>query len=239
MIIEIAGLKIKIHSKYKYLKHFCENYEIDDDEFDFEVSGTEDEFEYERTLSPFKNLDRGMYESTCIYRKICLKALDYDAFFMHSAVIAVNGMAYAFLANSGTGKSTHVNLWLNHFGSEEAIIVNGDKPLYRFIDGQLLACGHPWSGKEHWNNNVMVPLAGICFLERGKVNVIRKCSEGETIDRLFHHLLLPDNQKQMDRLLSLLDHMIQMTSAYVLKCNISEAAVKVAYKGMSKGENKL
>ena len=34
---------------------------------------------------------------------------------LHSSAIAVDGNAYLFSAHSGTGKSTHTSLWLDHF----------------------------------------------------------------------------------------------------------------------------
>ena len=89
---------------------------------------------------------RGYCESLCLYRQICRRLPFYDAFLMHASVVAVDGEAYAFAAPSGTGKTTHTRLWLQQFGSR-AQVVNGDKPVFRFVGGALYACGTPWRGK--------------------------------------------------------------------------------------------
>ena len=50
----------------------------------------------------------------------------------------VDDYAYVFSADSGTGKSTHTQLWLEHFG-DRAYILNDDKPAIRLIDGKVYA----------------------------------------------------------------------------------------------------
>ena len=73
----------------------------------------------------------------------------YGAFLMHAAVVEVDGIAYVFTAPSGTGKSTHVQLWLDHFGPR-ARVLNGDKPLFRFEGNTLYACGTPGRARKIW-----------------------------------------------------------------------------------------
>ena len=53
--------------------------------------------------------------------------LKFDGILLHSSCIVVDGVAYAFSADSGTGKSTHTQLWLKRFG-DRAHILNDDKP---------------------------------------------------------------------------------------------------------------
>ena len=53
--------------------------------------------------------------------------LKFDGILLHSSCIVLDGVAYAFSADSGTGKSTHTQLWLKRFG-DRAHILNDDKP---------------------------------------------------------------------------------------------------------------
>ena len=65
---------------------------------------------------------------------------------LHSSAVVVDGYAYLFSADSGTGKSTHTGLWKQHFG-DRAYIINDDKPAIRKVDGEWYVFGTPWSGK--------------------------------------------------------------------------------------------
>ncbi|MEI3232941.1 MAG: hypothetical protein V8S33_00430 [Intestinibacter bartlettii] len=53
----------------------------------------------------------------------------------------LHGNAYLFSAHSGTGKSTHTSLWLDHF-KDRALIINDDKPCIREINGELYVMEH-------------------------------------------------------------------------------------------------
>ncbi|MDD3173824.1 MAG: hypothetical protein PHF63_09215 [Herbinix sp.] len=229
--VKIAGLNIVIKNKYKYSEVLCKDYISKTDDIDFIVSATEEEIMEEKKLSPW-DTSIGCYESTCLFRKICLHVLDYDAFFMHSSVVAVDGQAYAFAAKAGTGKSTHTALWMKYFG-ERSIMVNGDKPIFRYRDGTLYACGHPWSGKEGLNTNTMLPLKGICFIERSEANHIQRLSQQETIDRLFLQMLMPKEKDRMDKFLFLLDRLVIDIPCYLLECNMTKEAVLTAYNAMN------
>ncbi|MFR5584255.1 MAG: hypothetical protein ACLTLQ_10945 [[Clostridium] scindens] len=50
---------------------------------------------------------------------------------LHASAVEVDGKAYLFSADSGTGKSTHTKQWQNYFGKERALIINDDKPAIR------------------------------------------------------------------------------------------------------------
>ena len=136
------------------------------------------------------------------------------------------------MAKSGTGKSTHTSLWLEHFG-ERARIINGDKPLLRFIDGKLFVYGTPWCGKEGLNINTSSQLKALCFLERGTDNSIRRLSDSEIVARLFHQLIMPQDMQAADCLLQLLDRTVKEIPVWLLRCNISQEAVITAYEAMS------
>ena len=72
--------------------------------------------------------------------------LKFRGILLHSSCVVVDGVAYAFSADSGTGKSTHTALWLKHFG-DRAYMLNDDKPAIRLVGDRVYACGTPWSGK--------------------------------------------------------------------------------------------
>ena len=48
----------------------------------------------------------------------------HGSYIGHAAVVEYDGLAYAFMAPSGTGKSTHIKLWIDTLGPA-ATVING------------------------------------------------------------------------------------------------------------------
>ena len=231
MIYEIAKLRIQIENRYAYTRSFCEAYLSADQTSpaDICVSVTEEEMATEKKLSP--NFSDGYIENICIYRNICLQLPQKGRMLMHCSVLSYEGNAYAFLGRSGTGKSTHTRLWLKYLPS--AKVINGDKPILEYKDGQFIAYGTPWMGKEHWGENSQAPLKGLCFLEQAKVNAIRKLSVKESPSRLFTQILLPQDEENACATLELADKMVTQVPAYLLQCDISEEAVQKSFEALT------
>ena len=167
--IEAAGLVIRIDNRFDYVHTLCRSYLTSSDRpADIYVSVSEKELRSE--IQKFSSVyeDEGYVEGAAIYEKISNALPPYDAFVMHSSVVAVDGRAYCFAAESGTGKSTHTRFWKQLLG-DRVIIINGDKPIYRFQGDQLIAYGTPWCGKENWQTNSGAPLQAICLLSQGEV----------------------------------------------------------------------
>ena len=78
------------------------------------------------------------------------------------------GRAYAFTAESGTGKSTQVANWLKNV--EGCDLVNDDNPIIRVIDGAPVLFGSPWSGKTACYRNIKVPLGAVLKIQRDSTN---------------------------------------------------------------------
>ena len=158
--------------------------------------------------------------------------LKYDGFQFHSSAVVVNGKAYLFSANSGTGKSTHTSLWLKLFG-EKAFILNDDKPALRKKDGIWYAYGTPWSGKHDISVNTSVPVAGICMIERGEINEITPFTGKTAIFEVYAQTNMPKSAENRILLLELLDDLIQNVPIWKLRCNMDQEAAKVSYEAMS------
>jgi len=157
----------------------------------------------------------------------------FNGFQLHSSAVVVDGKAYLFSANSGTGKSTHTSLWLNLFG-ERAFILNDDKPALRLMeDGTWYAFGTPWSGKYDISVNTGVPIAGICMLERGEKNEIVPFRGKEAIFEIFVQTNRPKAAEYRIKLMELLDDLIRNVPVWKLKCNMDPEAAVVSYEAMS------
>ena len=231
--VRLADFIIEIQNKHIFLERQCASYIVTEGTPDFVVSCTDEEIktEIENYEEPgYANV--GYCESICIYRNLCLKLPQFDAFLMHSAVVDVDGKAYAFTAKSGTGKSTHIRLWKKLLG-ERVVVVNGDKPILRFIEDKLYIYGTPWCGKEGWNTNMRSELNGLCFLDRAENNSICMLEKPIAAERIMNQILMPRDPIGAMTTLELMDRMLMNVNTWLLGCNMDIEAAKIAYENMS------
>lgn len=237
MTIRLAELNIAVDNKYPFVERLCRDYIVADvprERCDISVCVSDEDIEREAMCAEAPTTSLGYAEGLCIYREICRVLPRFDAFLMHAAVIEVDGVAYAFTARSGTGKTTHITLWKKLLG-DRVNIVNGDKPIIRFKDGVPRAYGTPWCGKEGYNQNVSAPLAALCFIERATSNTIRPFAGQQMLGRLMGQLLLPKQADEVVPLMALIDRMLACVPCYLLGCNMDIEAAKVAFSGMCPG----
>ncbi len=233
--IKLCGIVIKISHSYNYIHSICQEYLADDTEkVDFSVAASNDAIEAEKEICR-KSFPTGVYEATCLHREIVRGLVKYGVILIHSAVVAVDGKAYVFMAKSGVGKTTHIRLWQEVFG-DRAVIVNGDKPFFSFVEDKFTVHGSPWKGKEGLGKPLDLPVYGICFLERGLLNCITPATEAEVIEKIFHQVLLPQNAEEQKAFMEILNRILQKVPFYKLQCNTDKEAAVVAYNGMRKDE---
>lgn len=225
--IQIAAIPVQLDNRFPDLALLCRGYETEETPI-LRISVSQEEIETERQGQNCGFSD-GYLETVCMYRKLALEMLRYNVFIMHASVIEVDGAGYAFLAHSGTGKTTQTLLWLRHFG-DRARVINGDKPLIRLsADGTFVAYGTPWCGKEGLGCNASVPLKALFLLERATEPSCEPAAEEYCIDRIFHQLLMPEHPEQMLRLLTMADRLIETVPCYRLRCDMTDASVAAAY----------
>ena len=233
--IEAAGLVIRIDNRFGYVQNLCTEYETSPDRpADIIISVSEKELRQEIKKTPEYFPDDGYAEGVVVYEKISNALPAYNAFVMHSSVLAVDGQAYGFAAESGTGKSTHTRYWKEVLGNRVTVI-NGDKPIYRFSDNILRAYGTPWCGKENWQMNTSAPMKALCLLEQGTENEIFPADPFTVLNEITHHFYLPgSDQVDMLKLIELIDRMISAVPIYRLRCrnHVSAAEMAAAYFGL-------
>ena len=172
-------------------------------------------------------------ERAAIQRAFGDHLLQLDTLLLHGSCVAVDGTAFLFTARSGTGKSTHTRLWREVFG-DRAVMINDDKPFLQLRDGGVFACGSPWSGKHGLDSNVILPLGGICILERGAENQIRPLAAAEALPMLLHQSYLP--KETAKRLVEKLAESVPLWKMY---CTKAPEAARVAWETMGGKEETL
>mgnify|MGYP002526380877 CR=1 FL=1 len=229
----IAGLNILAEYYYDRMKTNMPKYSHDfDGESDIIISVPKERSMAIQDGNP--HLTLGACEYMLAGSQFYKALLDFDGMMLHSSAIMMDGFAYLFSARSGTGKSTHTQLWQELFGSDKAVIFNDDKPALRIIDGKIYACGTPFSGKSDENLNVIVPLKGICFIERSETNVIEKISPFKAVPLILNQTIFRNEDEELqNKVYDMIDKVISLVPIYKLGCNISTDAAKLSHDVMS------
>ncbi|MBQ8360291.1 MAG: hypothetical protein IJX37_10400 [Oscillospiraceae bacterium] len=159
--------------------------------------------------------------------------LKFNGTYLHASAVILDGKAYLFSANSGTGKSTHTEKWCRLFG---ATYLNDDKPALRLVDGVWMAYGTPWSGKHDLSTPAGVPLGGIAFLKRGEENAIRPMPSAEAVPHILHQSQWKLQKDQMQTQLDLVDKLMRQIPVWELTCRNDDAAAILSHSVMTKAE---
>jgi len=146
---------------------------------------------------------------------------------LHASMVSNSGKAFLFLARSGTGKSTHSSLWLEHIPGSE--LMNDDNPIVRVKeDGSVIAYGSPWSGKTPCYRNVEAPVGAFVRIRRCAENRITPLSLLESYALLYSSCSgFKADHQIADGLHASLEKIVTTTPCYVLDCRPDEEAARV------------
>lgn len=230
MLTKISGLNIDIEYKSDKIAQLCRDYVTYENlppdikaDYDAEKCATE------AKISGFSETDA---EFACIYRQIAEELPNFSRAVCHGAVLSYKQNGYMFIAKSGTGKTTHVNLWRKYIEGVE--IVNGDKPIIEIKENDIIAYGTPWAGKEGLQTNTCVPLKGICLIKQADKNSIRRIDAKEAITAIIRQIYMPKNTEALSLTVKFMDDIIRVVPFYELLCNISREAAICSFNAMTK-----
>lgn len=155
------------------------------------------------------------------YMELCPKLSDallpFDRVFFHGTAFLWRGKAWIFAAVSGTGKTTQYLLWKELYG-EEVQIINGDKPVLAFDQGNITVYPSPWNGKEGMGQQISAPLGGIILLRRSDHNRIRPISAAEATGSVFVQFLFSRKTAEDVRMVCKLEEiLLRQTPVWLLE----------------------
>ena len=225
----IAGLAVAMEGAGEVLQRLMKPYGADTNG-KADITMSIDREKMNKTGEEYPHLSPDEWEYIQTGYAFACKLPDFDGFCLHASAVALDGRAVLFSGPCGTGKSTHTGLWRQYFGPDHAVIINDDKPALRMANDIFYAYGTPWSGKSALNTNIRVPLSAVVFLNQARENHIRCLSNKEAVHMLFYQSQRPGGDRgRINKLLSLIDALLQRIPVYQLDCDISFDAVKTVY----------
>ncbi|ACV63654.1 hypothetical protein Dtox_2891 [Desulfofarcimen acetoxidans DSM 771] len=226
---KIAGLTIAMEGACETLQRLMKSYGANING-KADITMSIDREKMHKTGEEYPHLSPDEWEYIQTGYAFACKLPDFDGFCLHASAVALNGRAVLFSGPCGTGKSTHTHLWRQYFGPDRVVVINDDKPVLRRIEDIFYVYGTPWSGKRALNTNIRVLLSAVVFLKQARENHIRRLSNKEAVQMLFYQSQRPGSDRdRINRLLTLMDALLQKIPVYQMDCDISFNAVKTAY----------
>ena len=175
----------------------------------------------------------------CVFHAIrhafLLRAQCLDMYVIHSASILYNGEAWLFSALSGTGKSTHTNLWHKLYDTP---FLDGDLNLLAFEDGKPVVKGIPWCGTSGIFTTETYPLGGIILLARDKTNHVEELSYQNQVLGIQMRFISPKwNAKQTLESLDFAERIAKSARIARLYCNMEDEAAEVCRAWIDNGKS--
>lgn len=152
---------------------------------------------------------------------------------IHASLVRQKGYGYAFIAKSGTGKSTQVSMWLRYLSGCD--LMNDDNPIIRIIDGEPFIYGSPWSGKTPCYRNVKARLGAITRIDRAEANSIEKLSPIEAFTSFLPSCsAMKWDSDIYNRICDTITKVVETTGIYTLHCLPNREAAEVCNKAISR-----
>lgn len=221
----IAQLNMAYTPQSECVAAFLTEYATDDDAT-LSLTVSPQTIRAEATYLP--TADSDVLEIAAVLRAVAKELPARDRLLLHAATVVLDGRAYAFVAPSGTGKTTHARLWQERFGNRVRIL-NGDKLIVHLHKNGVTAFGNPWRGKENLGFNGAFPLAGLFILVRGERSQCRPLSP---IEALPYLLRATSFETERQTVLSLLERLTAAVPLYHLQATPLIDAVDAAVSSL-------
>ena len=245
MVIEVAGVTAEVLCRYPDNELLFQNYLTDKPPV-LTVAPTDADLQNMQAIldklaeqqgEPVQRYSKSLLENTVIYCALCEALIDHDVLPIHGSALCMDGEAYIFTANSGTGKSTHSRLWREVYG-DRVWMINDDKPFLKITDRGVTVLGNPWNGKHRLGRNASAPLKAIVRLSRDAGNHIEPLSDADGFQMLLRRSYPYWSGFTLDaarrvRSVALAERVVRAAGFYSLGCNMSPEAAVVAHDGMN------
>ncbi len=147
---------------------------------------------------------------------------------LHGAAVEYHRKGIIFTGISGAGKSTQAHLWQKH---RDALIINGDCPLLKMVDGIPKVYGTPWCGSSGESINRSVALNAVVIVKQGEKNVIKELEGNAAFLAVLANVLRSNfDENSLDLAIDNLKKIIGHIRVFELTCTRNEEAVGLLEK---------
>ncbi|MBQ1491092.1 MAG: hypothetical protein IIZ39_03975 [Blautia sp.] len=232
-VMEVAGLLVRVFPQFSFVETYCRDYEVrkalTDTNLTIHLSLEEAKERRERSLGlGRREYPLWYYEAEALFRRLALCLPSFDAMFIHSALLSVQGAGIALAAPTGGGKTVQLKLWQKAFPGQVHVI-NGDKPIYRRVGDDIVGFGSPWRGKEAMGEGGSVSLSAMFFLEKGKEAALRKLSPSDVMEEILYYTELPSLGEE-EAVAKVLSAFLMRVPIYKLTCTMGQETVDLAWE---------
>lgn len=159
----------------------------------------------------------------------------HDTLLIHASLVRHEGYGYAFIAKSGTGKSTQVANWLRTI--PDCDLMNDDNPIIRVYDGKPVIYGSPWSGKTPCYRNVSAPLGAVTRIDRAHENSVERLRGLEAFGNFLPSCSAMKWERGLySRICDTVTAVVSSTPIYILHCTADAESARVCCEGIKHGE---
>lgn len=149
-----------------------------------------------------------------------------ETLLIHASLVRQNGYGYAFIAKSGTGKSTQVSMWLRYLKGCD--LMNDDNPIIRLLDDEPYIYGSPWSGKTPCYRNIKAKLGAITRIDRSEKNWVESLPPIEAFTSLLPSCSsMKWDQEIFSNICNTITKLIEKKNIYTLHCLPNKEAAEV------------
>ena len=186
-----------------------------------------------QALSNLDNSAPDYVLSFAVWLAFGVAALHRQTVAVHASTVMHGGKSVLFLGESGTGKSTHTRLWLQHIPDTE--LLNDDSPFLNVSD-DISVYGSPWSGKTPCYKALKTPLAALVRLRQAGSNRIKRLSNLEAIGAVLPSFpaAFAYDETLSGYMHDILSKILQQTPVYSLDCLPDAAAAKLVFDTLRK-----
>lgn len=159
-----------------------------------------------------------------------------DTLLIHASLVRHEGYGYAFIAKSGTGKSTQVANWLRVILGCD--LMNDDNPIIRLSSetSQPIIYGSPWSGKTPCYRNTSAPLGAVTRIDRALENSVERLKPIEAFGTFLPSCSAMKWEKELySRICDTVTAVVSSTPIFTLHCTADAESAIVCCKGIKHG----
>lgn len=166
---------------------------------------------------------------------------------IHASLVRHAGYGYAFIAKSGTGKSTQVANWLRTI--PDCDLMNDDNPVIRVFEqpqptdnglmSKVVIYGSPWSGKTPCYRRVSAPLGAITRIDRAPENSVDRLRPLEAFGTFLPSCSAMKWEKGLySRICDTVTAVVSNAPIYVLHCTADPESAQVCCNNIKHGNDK-